>query len=101
LRAADWRRPAVARGGPPRCRGDHQTDYLASALSKGDRYNDQLAELAALGADVDTAVFTVTTQDVRAACDVLAPVYARTDGLDGCVSIEVDPWLSRDAAANR
>jgi hypothetical protein len=46
---------------------DHQTDYLASALSKGDRYNDQLAELAALGADVDTAVFTVTTQDVRAA----------------------------------
>jgi transaldolase len=66
----------------------------------GDRYNDQLAELAALGADVDTA-FTVATQDVRAACDVLAPVYARTDGLDGCVSIEVDPWLSRDAAANR
>jgi transaldolase len=72
---------------------------FASALSKGDRYDDQLADLAAGDADVDAAVFAVTTDDVRAACDVLAPVHARTDGLDGCVSIEVDPRLSRDAAA--
>jgi transaldolase len=70
---------------------------FASALSKGDRYDDQLAELADLHADVDTAVFTVTTDDVRSACDVLAPVHALTAGLDGCVSIEVDPRLSRDA----
>ena len=72
---------------------------FASALSRGDRYNDQLAGLAGLHADVDTAVFTVTTDDVRAACDVLAPVFARTGGQDGCVSIEVDPRLSGDAAA--
>lgn len=72
---------------------------FASALSKGDRYDDQLADLAAHDADVDGAVFAVTTDDVRAACDVLASVHARTDGLDGCVSIEVDPRLSRDAAA--
>ena len=72
---------------------------FASALSRGDRYNDQLAELASLHADVDTAVFTVTTDDVRSACDVLASVHAQTAGLDGCVSIEVDPRLSRDAAA--
>jgi transaldolase len=72
---------------------------FASALAKGDRYDEQLAELAARNADVDTAVFIVTTDDVRAACDVLAPVHARTAGLDGCVSIEVDPRLSRDAAA--
>jgi transaldolase len=71
---------------------------FAAALSNGERYNDQLADLASLHADVDTAVFTVTTDDVRAACDVLAPVHARTAGLDGCVSIEVDPRLSRDAA---
>src|SRR6202167_2474009 len=71
---------------------------FASALSRGDRYNDQLADLAARGADVDTAVLAVTTDDVRAGCDVLAPVYAQTAGLDGCVSIEVDPRLSRDAA---
>src|ERR1700734_740624 len=72
---------------------------FAAALSRGDRYDDQLADLADLHADVDTAVFTVTTDDVRAACDVLAPVHAQTAGLDGCVSIEVDPRLSRDAAA--
>jgi transaldolase len=72
---------------------------FASALSKGDRYNEQLADLAARNADVDTAVFIVTTDDFRAACDILAPVHDGTAGLDGCVSIEVDPRLSRDAAA--
>jgi transaldolase len=72
---------------------------FASALCRGDRYNDQLADLAARGADADTAVLAVTTDDVRAGCDVLAPVHAQTAGLDGCVSIEVDPRLSRDAAA--
>jgi transaldolase len=72
---------------------------FAAALSKGDRYDGQLAGLAAGGADVDAAVLAVTTDDVRTACDVLAPVHERTAGLDGCVSIEVDPRLSRDAAA--
>ena len=72
---------------------------FASALSKGDRYDDQLAALAAEGAGTDAAVLAVTTNDVRTACDVLAPVHAQTDGLDGCVSIEVDPRLSRDASA--
>jgi transaldolase len=72
---------------------------FATALSDGDRYDDQMADLAADGADTDTAVLAVTTDDVRAACDVLAPVHAQTAGLDGCVSIEVDPRLSRDADA--
>jgi transaldolase len=72
---------------------------FASALSKGDRYNGQLRDLAERGADPEAAVFAVTTDDVRSACDVLAPVYDRTAGLDGCVSIEVDPRLSRDADA--
>jgi transaldolase len=72
---------------------------FASALARGDRYDQQLSELAAGGADVEAAVLAVTTDDVRAACDVLAPVHAQTGGLDGCVSIEVDPRLSRDAAA--
>jgi Transaldolase len=44
-------------------------------------------------------IFTVTTDDVRAACDVLAPVYQQTAARDGRVSIEVDPRLARDAAA--
>jgi transaldolase len=72
---------------------------FASALSQGDRYDEQLRELAEQGADPEAAVFAVTTDDVRSACDVLAPVYRGTGGVDGCVSIEVDPRLSRDADA--
>ncbi|KQX66615.1 transaldolase [Angustibacter sp. Root456] len=69
---------------------------FASALSKGDAYDEQLREIAAQGKDVDTAIFDITTADVRDACDVLRPVYDRTDGQDGRVSIEVDPRLAHD-----
>jgi transaldolase len=72
---------------------------FAAALSNGERYDEQLRDLAEQGADAQTAVFTITTDDVRAGCDVLAPVYEQTAGQDGCVSIEVDPRLSRDSAA--
>ena len=50
---------------------------FASALAKGDRYDDQLSQLAELGASTETAIFTVTTDDVRAACDVLSPCPSR------------------------
>jgi transaldolase len=66
------------------------------ALSKGHAYDAQVAELAERGADVDAAVRTVTTDDVREACDVLAEVYRATDGVDGRVSIEVDPRLAHE-----
>jgi transaldolase len=72
---------------------------FASALSHGERYSDQLRELAKTGASVDDAVFAITTADVRAACTVLRPVFAATDGVDGRVSIEVDPRLATDADA--
>ncbi|AEI12161.1 transaldolase [Cellulomonas gilvus] len=72
---------------------------FASAIAAGDAYDAQLVELAAHGADVDTAVFTITTDDVRAAADVLRPVHERTAGVDGRVSIEVDPRLAKDTAA--
>lgn len=67
---------------------------FASALSKGERYAEQVKALATRGADVDAAVFEITTDDVRSACDLLRPVYDATDGLDGRVSIEVDPRLA-------
>jgi len=72
---------------------------FASALSKGDRYTDQVAELVAKGADLDQAIFEITTKDVRDACDVLRPVWDATGHLDGKVSLEVDPRQSRDTAA--
>ncbi|SIN74592.1 transaldolase [Agromyces cerinus] len=71
---------------------------FAGALAKGDGYAEQLHTLAAAGADVDTAVFEITTDDVRAAADVFRPVYDRSNGFDGRVSIEVSPGLARDTA---
>ena len=70
---------------------------FASALSKGAAYAEQMRELAAAGASVEEAVFAATCDDVRAACDVFAPVYKASNGFDGRVSIEVDPRLARDA----
>jgi transaldolase len=67
-----------------------------AALSKGTAYDDQVKELAERGADVDATVRTVTTDDVRNACDVLAKQYESSGGVDGRVSIEVDPRLAHD-----
>lgn len=67
-----------------------------SALSSGDAYDEQINELAARGADVEATIRTVTTDDVRNACDVLAKQYEQSDGVDGRVSIEVDPRMAHD-----
>ena len=72
---------------------------FASALSEGERYDDQVQRLAADGADVDRTVFELTTTDVRDACDVMRPVWEATGGVDGRVSIEVSPELAHDTKA--
>jgi transaldolase len=66
------------------------------ALAEGDAYEGQIAELAERGADVDATIRTVTTDDVRNACDVLRPQWESSDGVDGRVSIEVDPRMAHD-----
>ncbi|CPR12205.1 transaldolase [Mycobacterium bohemicum DSM 44277] len=66
------------------------------ALADSDTYNDQISELAERGADVDATIRTVTTDDVRNACDVLRPQWEASDGVDGRVSIEVDPRLAAE-----
>ncbi len=72
---------------------------FAAALADGERYDDQVRELAAQGADVDRTVFALTTTDVRNACDVLKPTWESTDGVDGRVSIEVSPMMAHDEDA--
>jgi transaldolase len=69
------------------------------AITKGHGYDATLASLAAEGADVERAVFELTTADVADACDLFAPVAEATGGVDGRVSIEVDPRLAWDTAA--
>jgi transaldolase len=71
---------------------------FAKAISSGSAYQGQLADLAVRGVSVDEAARSITTYDIRWACDVLRPVYDQTDGLDGRVSIEVDPRIARDTA---
>jgi transaldolase len=71
---------------------------FAAALSQGDTYGTQIKGLAADGRSVDEAVFALTTEDVRNACDIMLPAYRATAGQDGRVSIEVEPGLAHDTA---
>jgi len=70
-----------------------------NALRDSADYADQVRDLAARGVDVEEAVRMLTTYDVRWACDVLRPAYDATAGVDGRVSIEVDPRKAKDTAA--
>ena len=68
------------------------------AISGSTTYDDQVKDLAVREVTVEEAVRMITTRDVRDAADVLRPVYDRTDGVDGRVSIEVDPRLAHKTA---
>jgi transaldolase len=72
---------------------------FAKAIGQATAYHSQMHDLAVRGVDVGEALRALTTFDVRWACDVLRPVYDATDGVDGRVSIEVDPRLAHDTAA--
>jgi len=70
------------------------------ALAEGDWYDEQL-EIAAKEIDDPIELFLALAQeDIRDACDLLAPVWERTGGVDGYVSLEVDPRLAYDREAS-
>ncbi|MEU6215984.1 transaldolase [Streptomyces sp. NPDC047022] len=69
------------------------------AISSGDGYEQQLADLAARKVTVEEAIRMITTADVRDAADILRPVFDATQGQDGRVSIEVDPRLAHNTRA--
>lgn len=71
---------------------------FAHAIESSDRYDDQIADLALRRIGVEEALRALTTFDVRWACDVLRPAYEASGGVDGRVSIEVDPRLAHDTA---
>ena len=64
------------------------------ALAEGDLYDSQVRELAATTDDAVEIFFALGMDDIRAACDLMRPVWERTDGIDGWVSLEVDPTLA-------
>ncbi|MHC6176925.1 transaldolase [Glutamicibacter sp. X7] len=70
---------------------------FAASLSNAEVYGEAIAEQR--GQSVERAITEITSDDVAAACDLFRPIYDATGGVDGRVSIEVDPRLARDTAA--
>ncbi|HEX5146153.1 MAG TPA: transaldolase, partial [Conexibacter sp.] len=62
-------------------------------------YDERLAELTHNGDGVEEIYWTLAIEDVQGAADVLRPVWERTDGVDGYVSLEVAPGIARDTDA--
>jgi transaldolase len=69
---------------------------FANALAGGEAYDEQIA---ASSADAKSVFLELAMRDVTAACDLLRPIWERTEAGDGYVSIEVDPNLADDTAA--
>jgi transaldolase len=69
---------------------------FAKAIGSGSGYEDQLHDLALRGTAIGETLRLLTAWDVRAACDIMKPVYDRSGGRDGRVSIEVDPRIAED-----
>ena len=69
---------------------------FAKALADSEDYADQLNDLKLRKIGVDESARMITTYDVRLACDVLRPAYDASHGVDGRVSIEVDPRLAHE-----
>ncbi|MGH3813166.1 MAG: transaldolase, partial [Pseudonocardiaceae bacterium] len=72
---------------------------FSHALVHAEDYAEQVSQLAARGASVDEAVREITVADVQLACDVFSGTWETTGGVDGRVSLEVDPRLAHDTEA--
>ena len=68
------------------------------AIQGSAEYDQQFTEAIASGLDVEASYWELVTSDISAALDILRPVYDQSEGLDGYVSVEVDPGLARDSA---
>jgi transaldolase/glucose-6-phosphate isomerase len=66
------------------------------AMTSGDAYDRQIRELASSGKSGVGVYEALAIEDIRGAADLLRPVYDRTEGVDGFVSLEVSPHLARD-----
>lgn len=69
---------------------------FSSAIANSELYKDDIASLYRRGLNSEEIITELTTSDVRQACNLFRSVFERTHGVDGRVSIEVDPRLARD-----
>ncbi|APF33628.1 transaldolase [Microbacterium sp. TS-1] len=70
-----------------------------AAISAGVGYEEAIEAQAKAGASTDDTIFELTTTDVRNASDIFRPIFDKTGGVDGRVSIEVSPDLAHDTDA--
>ncbi|MFQ5421880.1 MAG: transaldolase [Anaerolineae bacterium] len=68
------------------------------AIGGSDDYDKQLGPLATAGAETQVIYEALAIQDIQAACDLFADLFAESSGGDGYVSLEVSPHLARDTA---
>ena len=69
---------------------------FSAAIANSELYKSDVASLYGRGFGAEAIITELTTSDVRQACDLFLPVFERSEGVDGRVSIEVDPRLARD-----
>jgi len=70
-----------------------------NAISQGEEYRADILALSQAGKSPLEIYEALAIADIGAAADVLRPIYDQSDGLDGYVSIEVNPWLAHDTQA--
>ncbi len=68
------------------------------AISSGTEYDESLERLARAGRDAVAIYEALAVEDIQTACDLFRPVYERSDGRDGFVSLEVAPSLAHDTS---
>lgn len=69
------------------------------SISKSDDYDEQIEQLAEQGKSTSEIYEALVLKDIQDACDILRPVYDKSDGVDGYISLEVSPYLARDTEA--
>jgi transaldolase len=66
------------------------------SISNGHAYDEQITQLIREGKSTNEIYEALVIQDIRTVADLLRPIYDRTNGLDGYVSLEVSPELAND-----
>ena len=69
------------------------------AMTRGSDYDDQIRKLGEEGKSAEQIFEIMAIEDIQGACDAFRPVYDRTNGTDGFVSLEVSPHLAQDTQA--
>ena len=67
------------------------------AITQSNDYDDELVPLVKVGRTKEEIYEHLVISDIKAACDLFRPLYDKTNGGDGFVSIEVNPYLANDS----